>query len=355
MIHNLTPVATQVYMDLQIDFIPKNSPAARGIKPVRPIWMDVQNGQIYPVFNVRKGSGEKGQLHLPERPAGGLPRRQQAQRVDRRPRRRARRDRGPPAPRRPAHRPVDAPPGRRVAKPACASKSSSKARRRCKARAPRGYGSNAHLFRSDAKYFEPAGAVSWDVAMTRHAPATGAVKIQRATRSGPARPTRPSAAPGGSRWGSWSPTWPTAAGRGSVQERGSTIPASRPTAICAENRNHGGGKTEPARPAQAARRRRRGRRADRHPRLQVRGRATSASPGRTATRRSSGAARRSRSATSRARERLYHSITSCKAPCNRKTGIAYPLADGQGPVRVEHARGARSPARAPTSGRRRPT
>ncbi len=26
---------------------------------------------------------------------------------------------------------------------------------------------------------------------------------------------------------------------------------------------------------------------------------------------------------------IYHSITSCKAPCNRETGIAYPLADGK--------------------------
>ena len=25
---------------------------------------------------------------------------------------------------------------------------------------------------------------------------------------------------------------------------------------------------------------------------------------------------------------IYHSITSCKAPCNRTTGIAYPIADG---------------------------
>ena len=28
------------------------------------------------------------------------------------------------------------------------------------------------------------------------------------------------------------------------------------------------------------------------------------------------------------RRRIYHSITSCKAPCNRSTGIAYPIADG---------------------------
>ena len=29
-------------------------------------------------------------------------------------------------------------------------------------------------------------------------------------------------------------------------------------------------------------------------------------------------------------KRIYHSITSCKAPCNRETGIAYPVADGTG-------------------------
>ena len=59
MIHNLTPVPTQLYMTYTIDFIPKGSPAARGIRPVRPIWMDVQTGHIYPVFNVRKGSGQQ--------------------------------------------------------------------------------------------------------------------------------------------------------------------------------------------------------------------------------------------------------------------------------------------------------
>ena len=42
MIHNLTPVPTQVYMVYQIDFAPKGSPAARGIRPVRPVWMDVE-------------------------------------------------------------------------------------------------------------------------------------------------------------------------------------------------------------------------------------------------------------------------------------------------------------------------
>ena len=30
-----------------------------------------------------------------------------------------------------------------------------------------------------------------------------------------------------------------------------------------------------------------------------------------------------------ARRTIYHTITACKAPCNRTTGIAYPLADGK--------------------------
>ncbi len=34
-----------------------------------------------------------------------------------------------------------------------------------------------------------------------------------------------------------------------------------------------------------------------------------------------------------ARRGIMHSITSCKAPCNRATGIAYPPADG--PVRFD--------------------
>src|SRR5919108_3472290 len=66
MIHNLTPVPTQVYMTYQIDFVPKGSRAARGMRPVRPIWMDVQSGSLYPVFNVRKGSGGNGRFTYPD-------------------------------------------------------------------------------------------------------------------------------------------------------------------------------------------------------------------------------------------------------------------------------------------------
>ena len=45
-------------------------------------------------------------------------------------------------------------------------RSGAKIRPSRKPNAPNGRGNTAHLFRSVAKYFEPAGAVSWDVAMT---------------------------------------------------------------------------------------------------------------------------------------------------------------------------------------------
>ncbi len=65
MIHNLTPVPTKVWMVYEVDFVPKGSRAARGIRNVRPIWMDVQNGSLYPVFNVKKGSGGNGRYTYP--------------------------------------------------------------------------------------------------------------------------------------------------------------------------------------------------------------------------------------------------------------------------------------------------
>ena len=30
-----------------------------------------------------------------------------------------------------------------------------------------------------------------------------------------------------------------------------------------------------------------------------------------------------------AKRTIFHTVTACKAPCNRTTGIAYPLADGE--------------------------
>ena len=55
-----------MWITYDIDFIPATAPAAKHIQPVRPIWMDVQNGETYPVFNVPKGGGHNGEYTYPD-------------------------------------------------------------------------------------------------------------------------------------------------------------------------------------------------------------------------------------------------------------------------------------------------
>ena len=101
MIHNLTPKRDELYISYTIDFIPDTAQAAKSIKPVRPIWMDVENGSLYPVFDILQGHGQQGQVHLPGPSRRALPARAAEEQVDRGPRRRAGCDRRPRAHRRP--------------------------------------------------------------------------------------------------------------------------------------------------------------------------------------------------------------------------------------------------------------
>jgi hypothetical protein len=76
MIHNLTDKQTRVFITYDIDFIAQSSPAATGMKPVHPIWMDVQDHHLYPVFDVHRGSGVHGKFTYPdmaENPYGSGP------------------------------------------------------------------------------------------------------------------------------------------------------------------------------------------------------------------------------------------------------------------------------------------
>jgi plastocyanin len=57
MIHNQTPVADDVFITYDVDYVPADSALGRTMKPVTPIWMDVQNGSAYPVFDVHRGAG----------------------------------------------------------------------------------------------------------------------------------------------------------------------------------------------------------------------------------------------------------------------------------------------------------
>jgi hypothetical protein len=65
MIHNLTARTAKVYITYNMDFIPADTPAAANIQPAHPIWMDVEDHNLYPVFNVKKGSGKDGKFTFP--------------------------------------------------------------------------------------------------------------------------------------------------------------------------------------------------------------------------------------------------------------------------------------------------
>jgi plastocyanin len=66
MIHNLFPAPDEVWITYDYDFIPADAPEAEGLVHTRPVWMDVQNGDIYPVFDVIKGDGDDGTYTYPD-------------------------------------------------------------------------------------------------------------------------------------------------------------------------------------------------------------------------------------------------------------------------------------------------
>src|SRR5262249_61244148 len=59
------PAPPRVRLVWDLDFIPASTALARTVKPVIPVWLDVRNGEGYPVFNSRSGSGEDGTFTYP--------------------------------------------------------------------------------------------------------------------------------------------------------------------------------------------------------------------------------------------------------------------------------------------------
>jgi plastocyanin len=298
MIHNLTPTPADVYIDYELEFVPDGTPEAAAMQEVRTLWVDVMGGTIYPVFDVHKGAGGRRYTYPDE---SGL-RDYKANRVT-------------------------------ISEDGVLVGTGGHLH-------PGGLwtdlylergGKRVKLFRSRAKYFEPAGAVSWDVAM-RVTPPQWRVGVKRGdvlTVSATYDSKRASwyeamgivqvaFNPGGS---GPEPCETDVAGRGRLT-RGHL----------SENRNHGGAFSGLADP----------RRLLAGPVPQ--GRTVSIgdfvySDGdllRTGARRRPPTVARGRSLTFVNRDAdqgILHSITSCRAPCNRTTGIAYPLADG--PVRFD--------------------
>jgi plastocyanin len=297
MIHNLLPNRDRVYLTYTLDFIPDTSPAAKGMREVRTQWLDVENGNAYPVFDVHRGSGASGRFTYPNDVPGaygaGPPRNQQVVQRD----------------------------GVLVATgghlhPGGLYTDLSLTRD----------GRTVNLFRSRAKYWEPAGAVSWDVAMTVTRPSW---KV--AVKRGDVLSVSATYDSARASWYESMGIMPTAfapGARGGVDPFSGTL--DRRGVLThgrlRENRNHGG---------------KRGGLPD--PRA-LPGVAASSDPlaitdflyGQGDLLRAGAAKRPPEIAAGQsltfvnrdAARTIYHTITACRAPCNRTTGIAYPLADG---------------------------
>jgi plastocyanin len=297
MIHNLLPNRDRVYITYTLDFIPDTSKLAKGIHRVRTLWLDVEGGRAYPVFDVHRGAGKDGRFTYPDdQPdayAGGVPRNTRV----------IPRDGvlvGTAGHLHPGGLYTDL-------------------------KLTRG-GRTVNLFRSRAHYWEPAGAVSWDVAMTATRK-DWRVKVKRGD-------VLSVSATYDSKRASWYESMGIDPVAFAPDARGGVDPFSgkldrhgRLThGHLRENRNHGGepgGLSDPRKLAAVP--------AGADPLAitdflygqgdLLRGGAASRppaiAPGQSLTFVNHDAA-----------DTIYHTITACKAPCNRSTGIAYPLADG---------------------------
>jgi hypothetical protein len=142
MVHNLTPGTDRVWITWDMDFVPASSPAARQIHAVDTDWVDAMGGKVYPVFDAIQGTGANGRFTFPDQaqnpyPDSAIPRNQV----------------------------VVTHAGTLVATaghlhPGGLYTDLDLTRN----------GRTVRLFRSRAHYFEPAGPVSWDVAMTATRP-----------------------------------------------------------------------------------------------------------------------------------------------------------------------------------------
>jgi plastocyanin len=296
MIHNLLPNRDRVYLTYDIDFIPDSSPLAKGIHEVQTRWLDVQNGNAYPVFDVHRNSGRNGRFtypnDVPNAYGAGYPRNRWN--VDR-----------------------DGMLVQTVGHLHPGGLYTDLVLER--------NGRRVNIFRSRAHYWEPAGAVSWDVAMTA-TPSNWRVAVKRGdqiTVSATYDSARAS-------WYESMGITPIAFAPGfrggvdpfssKLNRRGRLTHGHLP-----ENDNHGGGsgglpdaRALPAGPAASG------------PvaisnflygQGDLQAEATVQPP-------LVSAGQPLAFVNRDAARTIFHTITSCRAPCNRETGIAYPLADG---------------------------
>ncbi|MDO8391927.1 MAG: hypothetical protein Q7V57_15735 [Actinomycetota bacterium] len=296
MLHNLTPQRTQVWITYELDIIPETAPEAEGMLAALPVWMDVQNHSGYPVFDVLRGDGDGVTYTYPDQAldpyAGGEPLNEWT--ADR-------------------NGTLIATAGHLHPGGLHTDLFSSRA------------GQSVRLFSSEAKYYEPAGAVSWDVSMTATTP-DWHVQVRKGDRLS-------ISATYDSGLASWYESmgimvvWMGEPG-GTADDPFTTkvdTPGMLTHGHLAENDNHGGESDPtyldltqlPSAPASA--------RVAIQDWLYTEGDMTFSA--------SVPTVRRGQTITydnldADLGNGQWHTLTACKAPCNKSTGIAYPLADG---------------------------
>jgi hypothetical protein len=306
MLHNLTPATARVYITWDVDFVPAPAAAAAHIKEVQPLWLDVGEG-AYPVFDAQRGWGENGRYRFPEDARGAERRKIGSQQH------------------------VTAPADLTLV---AAGGHVHPGGLWVDLRSSRGDQTKT-IFRSEAKYYEPAGAVSWDASMTFTKP-----DWRVAVRKGDTLSVSTTYDTSRASWyevmGIIDPLWYTTA-----TDIGGRDPFTQPIdwhgvvthGHLPENDNHGG-TGRPVLPD--ARDMRAGAQI---PLVDIKdfvyalgdltrpgtlSRPPTVRQGGTLTFRNLDSSKGQDPALA-----IYHTITSCKVPCDKATGIAYPLADGK--------------------------
>jgi plastocyanin len=307
MLHDLVGQPADVYVVWRIDFVPDTAPAADNMRTVRTRWMDVSGPQprvgvsspIYPVYDSLRRMGNKGRYTFPDQAKG-----RQKNLIG-------------PSQRWTPDQPVTLlqtaghlhPGGLRTT-----------------LKVERGNRENT-LFKSRAKYFEPAGEVSWDVAMGA-TPRSWRVKLQ----PGDELSVHSTYDTDRADWYEVMGIMPVAVYNGTdVGGKGAfskDIPQREVLTHghLAENRHHGGGPSGLPNPLKMPDGPFPSDPVDIQGYLYSQGdlhqsgkakRPPTVRPGQRVTFRNLDDA-----------TQTWHTITSCKAPCNRDTGIAYPIANG---------------------------
>jgi plastocyanin len=320
MIHNQTPVPEDVFITYDVDFVPADSALGRTMKPVTPIWLDVQNGSAYPVFDVHRGAGgRRGKWTYPDgaRPSPyGKKRALNTWTADR-------------------SGTIVAAAGHvhpgglwtdvKLTRPgANVAKSRRCKHRRC-ARTP-GNGDTARVFRSRAHYWDPSGPISWDMAMTAAGKDGWRLGVRKGDRLSVSATYE-------TRRASWYESMGIVV-LYMAEGRPGPNPFKQPVYSTGqvthghlhENDNHGGkvqGAPDPAKLPDGD---------TLDSRVGIAGfqylPGTIGAAGFMGNPPAIAHGKSLRFGNLDASAQIFHTITACAAPCNRSTGISYPLADG---------------------------